>query len=184
MFVLLFVAGCGGEVESRYGEPVRPGSASAPGERVYTAYHSIEVVAVTMPSYAANEEIYVKSTSGAISPLGPLWTDLPERAVTLQLARDLRTVTGALAAPEPWPFVEPADARVDVRIEEFLAVPTGSFRMSGQFFVAPEVEGRNRSGQFSIDAPLTGDGGPAEIARARSRAVSKLAVEIARNGLR
>lgn len=172
------LAACGGP-EVRFGDP-----APVPSERVRAVYRSLEVMTVTMPSYALTEEIHAQDATGAVTPLGPLWTDEPDRAVTLQLARDLGAITGALVAPEPWPFRDPAAARIDVRVEDFLAVAGGGFRLSGQYFVAPDYGGRNRSGRFSIEVPIDGAVSAAAIARARGEAVSRLAIEIAQAGLR
>ena len=136
-----------------------------------------------LPTYAASEEIFVAEPGGAITPLGPLWADDPGRAMTLQLARDIGTITGAQAAPEPWPFRDYAAAKVDVRLEDMLATGTGQFRLSGQFFVAPDEGGRDRSGSFAIEVPLPEEPSAAAIATARSAAVTELAEQIARRGL-
>lgn len=155
-----------------------------PSARIASRYTSIEVVDVTLPVYAASEEIFVEDPSGAISALGPLWADDPSRAMTLQLSRDLAAITGATVAPEPWPFRGVAAARVDVRIEEMLATATGAFRISGQFFVAPDASGPDRSDVFSISIPLPEQASPGQIALARGAATSSLAEQIARLGLR
>lgn len=160
--------------------------ASAPIEptaRIASRYATLEVVEVTLPVYAASEEIFTQDATGAISALGPLWADEPARAMTLQLARDLAAITGATVAPQPWPFRGFAEARVDVRIEEMLATASGTFRISGQYFVAPETSGRDRSGLFSISVPLPAQPSPSRIADARGAAMLSLAEEIARRGL-
>lgn len=155
-----------------------------PSVRIETRYQTVEVVEVTLPVYAASEAIYTQDANGAISALGPLWADNPARAITMQLARDMAAITGAMVAPEPWPFRGRAEARAEVRIEEMLAMADGTFRISGQYFVAPENAGRDRSGQFSISVPLPAQPSPERIAAARGAATSSLAEDIAKRGLR
>lgn len=171
------LAACGGG-DIRYATPP-----STPTERLGSAYRTLEIVEVQLPTYAATEDIFVAAPDGAITPLGPLWADDPARAMTLQLSRDLSTITGAQAAPEPWPFRDFAAAKVDVRLEEMLATGANTFRLAGQFFVAPDTGGRDRSGSFAIEVPLAEGATAGGIAAARSAAVTQLAAEIARRGL-
>lgn len=155
-----------------------------PSVRITSRYETVEVVEVTLPVYAASEQIFTQDAQGAITALGPLWADNPARAITLQLARDLAAITGAMAVPEPWPFRGRAEARVDVRIEQMLATADGAFRISGQFFVAPENSKADRSGQFSISVPLPAKPSPSQIATARGAATAQLAEKIAMRGLK
>lgn len=174
----ILLAACGGK-DIRFSQPD-----IAPSTRVSTAYRSIEVATVSLPTYAESEEIMTRAPDGGISALGPLWADEPERAVTLQIARDLGTITGRLSAPEPWPFRDYADVKLDVRIESFVATVEGLFVMSGQYFVAPDAGGANRAKAFRIAVPIAGEGGPEAISAARAAAVTQLAVAIAKDGLR
>ncbi|SNR77078.1 PqiC family protein [Puniceibacterium sediminis] len=174
----LLVAACaGGDV--RFATP-----AVEPTVKVASRYRSLEVVEVTLPSYAGAEEIYFQQPDGSIEELGPLWADLPSRAITLGLARDLGAITGATVAPAPWPFRGFSDARIDVRIEEMVATASGQFRLSGQYFVAPEQDGGDRSGHFSIAVPLPEKATAAQIAAARGAATAQLAEQIAKAALR
>ncbi|WP_425098242.1 PqiC family protein [Tropicibacter sp. S64] len=181
----LLLAACSGD-DLRFDAP--PGavgsSASLPDARVRVSYGRIEVATVTLPVYAQEEEIVVRGEDGSIAPSGGLWADEPGRAVTLQLARDLDAITGRLVAPEPWPFRDLPDVKVDIRVEDFFAVSSGAFRISGQMFVAPEDYGTDRSKRFDIEVPVTGDMTPGSIAAARATAVSQLAEFVARQGLR
>lgn len=154
-------------------------------EKVTSRYGRIEVAMVTLPIYAQGEEIHTRDATGAILPLGPLWADEPGRAVTQQIAHDLDAITGRLVAPEPWPFRDFPDVKVDVRVQDFYATERGTFRISGQVFVAPEESGPDRAKPFEIETGILGEKpGPAQIAAARAAAVSELSVFIARNGLR
>ncbi|MBS0124981.1 PqiC family protein [Thetidibacter halocola] len=180
LFAALSLAACAG-TEARFDAPT---PTAAPSESVSVRFARIEVVAVTLPTYGQDEEIHIREASGAIVPLGPLWADEPARAVTLQLARDLDTITGRLVAPEPWPFRDPSDVRVDLRVTDFHATEAGTFRLAGQVFVAPEDGGRDRARGFEIETPIGAEGGPAAIAAARAQAVTQLALFVAKNGLR
>ena len=154
-------------------------------EKVTTRYGRIEVATVTLPIYAEGEEIHARDATGAILPTGSLWADEPGRAVTLQIARDLDAMTGRLVAPEPWPFRDFPDVKVDVRVQDFFATERGTFRLSGQVFVAPEENGPDRAKPFEIETRIPGEtAGPAQIAAARAAAVSQLSSFIAKNGLR
>ncbi|WGW03759.1 PqiC family protein [Tropicibacter oceani] len=179
-FSMLALGACSG-VEQRFDAPV---AAEIKAERVSSRYARIEVAAVTLPTYAQAEEIHVRDASGAITPTDALWADEPGRAVTLQIARELDAITGRLVAPEPWPFRDIPDVKVDVRVQDFYATETGAFRISGQVFVAPEEQGPDRAKRFEIEALITGEPGPAQIAAARAEAVAQLSVFIAKNGLR
>ena len=173
----LALAACGGT------EPRFDATPAAPVEKVSSRYARIEVATVTLPVYAQGEEIHVQDKDGAIVPLGPLWTDEPSRAVTLQIARDLDAITGRLVAAEPWPFRDYPDVKVDVRLQDFYATARGTFRIAGMVYVAPEEAGPDRAKRFGIEAVLPGEG-PAAIAAARSAAVAQLSGFIAKNGLR
>lgn len=154
-------------------------------ERVSVNYARIEVTSVTLPVYAESEAIYTRDASGAITPLGPLWTDDPDRALTLQIARELKGITGQLTAPEPWPFRNAPDVRVDVRLEVFHATSFGTFRIAGVVFVAPETYGPDRAGKFAFEVAVAKTENPAAaIAIARTAAVRELSYFIARWGLR
>lgn len=160
------------------------GATPSPTERVTSRYRAIEVALVTMPTYATTEEIIVEAADGTLTSLGTLWPDEPARAMTLQVARDLGLITGRLVAPDPWPFRDFPDATLDIRIEDFYATASGSFRLAGQFFVAPETDGRNIARSFVIEVPVAEEGGAGAIAAARGTAVARLALDIAQNGLR
>ncbi|MGR3491163.1 MAG: PqiC family protein [Shimia sp.] len=157
--------------------------APVPEQRIGINYASVEVALVTLPAYAGDELIVVEGEGGAIVPLGPLWADSPARAVTLDISRDLAALTGAIVAPEPWPFRDFPGAKVDIRISDFLATQDGTFRIAGQFFVAPEEAGTPRARTFEVEAPL-GTPDAQGLVIARNAAVRDLAEQIARTGLR
>lgn len=154
-------------------------------EHVGIHFASIEVRDITLPSYAALEQIHVEAADGRLSPVGGLiWADDPVRGSSLELVRALSQITGAMVAGEPWPFDAYPAARVEVRLEEFVASRRGAFRISGQYFVAAlDGSGRDSAHLFSIEVPLAEDAGAEQIAAARAQAVAQLAAQIAREGL-
>lgn len=177
---LALVSACSGGVE-RYAVPA-PVAETLP--RLSSRYASIEVRQVSLPTYAASDEIASRSADGAItSDKSLLWADEPARAMTLELARYLGTITRSQVAAEPWPFLDRADALVDIRVEEMVADADGTFRLSGQYYVAPDSGVGGRSGVFDLSRPIAGKGAGA-IAAARGAVVRALAEEITRKGLR
>ena len=181
-FLIVFLlAACGGGTVERFAVPA-PAEAALP--KLSSRYGSIEVRQVSLPTYAASEEIASRDAGGAITAdKNLLWADEPARAMTLELARTLGLMTHAQVAAEPWPFLDRASALVDVRVEEMVADADGSFRLSGQYYVAPDSGVGGRSGLFSLSQPVVGEGAAA-IAAARGLAVRALAEQIARKGLR
>jgi hypothetical protein len=168
------------------GEPLRIAvPPPAPEGRVGIAFASVEVLEVSLPTYADGEEIYVQGVGGALAETGALWADDPSRALTLELSRALGNLTQARVAPDPWPFDEAAEARLDIRVAQFAPDLTrGEFVLAGQYFVgAFDESGRDRSREFRATAPLPADPGPAAIAAARSAATAALARQIASDGL-
>ncbi|WP_210527861.1 PqiC family protein [Rubellimicrobium arenae] len=157
-----------------------------PPARVGSSFGTVELLDVSLPEYAAADDVYVQVPGNSLTQLRRVrWADDPARAETLDLARALGGVTGARVVPEPWPFEEPAEAQVDVRVAEMVADSSGAFLMRGQYYVASQDgSGRDRAREFRIRIPLPADPGPGAIAAARGQATLALAQDIAANGLR
>ncbi|MGB7244222.1 MAG: PqiC family protein [Sulfitobacter sp.] len=154
-------------------------------QKIAIAFRSVEVRDVSLPSYAAADEIHQQDATGKLtSSSSVLWADSPERAVALELSRNLARLTSARVASEPWPFEAFPDARLEVRFENMVAGADGIFRISGQYFVGVEGGRRERSGLFELDVPLGPAGGPQAIAAARGQIILNLAEFIAQDGLR
>lgn len=149
--------------------------------RVTPLIRSLEVRDVSLPRYAASDDILFLDDSGALDTVpGMLWADTPERAATLALVEDLGQITGARVAAEPWPFSQPPDALTVVRVSRMHGTADGIFRLQGQYAIAPVASGlADRSGQFDIQVPVQGDT-PLALARAQSLAFTQLAETIAR----
>ena len=154
-------------------------------ESVPIAFRSVEVRDVSLPTYAASDEIAQQSADGTVtSSSDVLWADEPERAVALELSRNLMRITGARIASEPWPFEAYPEARLELRFADMVAGTDGVFRVTGQFFVAVLDGRRERSGLFDLSVPFDASGGPNAIAQARGRIILDLSYFVAREGLR
>ncbi|WP_298844773.1 membrane integrity-associated transporter subunit PqiC [uncultured Roseobacter sp.] len=149
------------------------------------AFRSVEVREVSLPAYAASDEITTQAEDGRLASAGNvLWADTPGRAVALELSRHLAQITGARVASAPWPFETFADAMLDVRFERLVAGADGQFRATGQYFVGVTDGRRERSGFFDLTVPFDPAAGPGAIAAARGQIVADLAAFVARDGLR
>ncbi|WP_299025902.1 ABC-type transport auxiliary lipoprotein family protein [uncultured Sulfitobacter sp.] len=152
-------------------------------ETVRIGFSSVEVKDVSLPSYAAADEIAQQAPDGTLITSKVLWADAPERAVGLELSRNLARLTRKRIASEPWPFEEDAAATLDVRFADLVAGTDGTFRATGQYFVGV-YEGRERSGLFDLSVAYDPKGGPTAIADARGRIIVDLARFLARKALR
>jgi len=155
----------------------------AVSESLRIGFASVEVKDVSLPSYAAADEIAQQAPDGTLITSKVLWADSPERAVGLELSRNLAKLTNRRIAAEPWPFEEEPAATLDVRFSDLVAGTDGVFRASGQYFVGV-YQGRERSGLFDLTVAYDPNAGPAAIAQARGRIILDLAKFVAANGLR
>lgn len=142
---------------------------------------TVEVLEVSLPRYAQDQEIPVADADGVIRTDGnALWADAPTRAVSLGLAEALSKLTGAVTAVEPWPLDEPADATLDIRVKTLLASAGDGLRFSGQYFVVYEADRQPRTAWFDIRVPIAGLSA-GDVSRATGAAVTELAKTIAAN---
>ena len=176
----VLLAGCSGDA-ARFAVTTPPVT-----EKVRISFGAVEVRDVSLPSYAAADEIHLQTEDGTLtSSSGVLWADAPERAVALEISQNLARLSGRRVASEPWPFEAFPDARLEVRFAELVAVTTGTFRASGQYFVAVEEGvGRERSGLFDLSVPFDPEGGPSAIAAARGQLILDLSRFLAQKGLK
>lgn len=149
-------------------------------DRVRVRVSTIEVREVTLPAYAAASEIMVQQEDGALRPVSnAVWADDPVRAVTGALARDLGAVSTATAAAEPWPLDQPAQVRVNVRIDRMVAQNDNVFLLAGQYSIAaPDGAVRESINPFEIRQPMP-DPSAQMIAIATGAALQNLARQIA-----
>lgn len=176
LLMVLVLAGCGDNAV-RYAVPMPAVAGRAP-----VNVGTLEVRDTTLPLYASLEEIAIEREDGAIaSDTDVLWADDPQRAVTQGLASRLADITTARVAAEPWPLEALPDARLEVRLDTFLARANGRFAMGGQYFLA-RATGSDRSGRFLLEVPYAADD-IGSIAAAQGRAIDLLARQIAREAL-
>lgn len=153
-------------------------------ETIRIAFASVEVRDVSLPSYAAADEIHIRKSNGTLtSSSDQLWADAPERAIALELSESLSRLTNRRIASEPWPFEAYPDARLELRFSELLATDAGQFRATGQYFVGVAGGGRERSGLFDHSVTFDPQSGPSAIAAARGQLILKIAEYVAKNGL-
>lgn len=176
---LAMLAGCGGKADLFDVSP------PAVTEKVRIAFRSVELREVSLPSYAAADEIHMQASDGTmVSASDASWADSPERAVALELSQHLAQITGRPVASDPWPFEAFPDARLDVRFTRLLPSEDGQYMASGQYFVAVPDGRRERSGLFELSVAFDPSGGPDAIAAARGQLIVDLASYIAKNGLK
>lgn len=139
----------------------------------------IEVAEVSLPLYAQSQEIAVADAAGAIrTDPDKLWADDMQRAVSLALAESLMRHSGAVVAAEPWPLLDRAEARLDVRVKTLVAGVDGQLRFAGQYFLVFDDARRPRINWFDLSVPLPRISAAA-VSRATGLAIDGLAQEIA-----
>lgn len=143
---------------------------------------SVIVRTVSLPSYAAAEEVSIESPEGLITTDGDiLWADEPERATTLTITRHLNDILSATTGPDPWPFSGIPDVAVEVRVQEMLAGNDGTFTLRGQYFIGGDgIDYPNRVRNFTFTTPLVGESVNG-VARAQSQVILELAEDIAKS---
>lgn len=171
----LLLAGCAA-APSRFLIETAP--ATAP---IALRVSSIELRDVVLPAYAEDSQILQETADGGMRPIkGAEWADGTARGVTAELARSLDLRGSASVAAEPWPLTDPAQVRLEVRIDRMVARVDGSFLLSGQFAVAaPERQLRDSLERFAISVPLA-DNGPGAVAGAYAAALEQLSLQILR----
>lgn len=139
------------------------------------------VQTVSLPTYAAAEELALETEPGVITSTGDLlWADAPERAITLKIAGHLDDILSATVGPDPWPFPGLPDVSIDIRVRDMVARTDGAFHLTGTYFVGGDgIDYRNTSSAFDIAIPLASTA-PGAIAAAQSAAILQLSEDIAR----
>lgn len=175
----LVLAGCGGPAD------LYSVNAPAVSDQISIAFNSVEVRDVSLPAYAAADEIAIEAAGGVLLTDSDVrWADNPARAVSLELTRHLVQLSGKRIASEPWPFEDFPEAQVEVRFESLIARSNGTYNATGQFFVSSDIDENDDFGLFDLTVPYNVAGGPSAIAEARGQLVLDLAELIAREGLR
>lgn len=149
--------------------------------QIRSAVSSVMLRDVSLPTYAAAEEIAQEVAPGIIeSSADILWADDPARAVTLAMTRHLDGILSATVGPDPWPFVGLPDVAVEVQVSEMVARADGTFHFSGQYYLGGDgIDYPNSSRRFDYSIPLSGEGIDA-VALAQGQAILALSEDIAR----
>lgn len=173
--VLALVAGCAPPADRLALAPLQSELELRPLVR------SAIVRTVSLPTYAAAEEIAFETADGLIASTDTvLWADDPQRAVTLAIARNLTDILNTDVGPDPWPFVGLPDVAIDIRVERMLAQADGTFRLTGQFYVGGDgIDFPNSTQPFAITKQMPDQSLPS-IATAQAEALLTLSEEIAR----
>jgi uncharacterized lipoprotein YmbA len=129
--------------------------------RVNARADNVAIVDVTMPEYAINQEIPIQQPDGGLlTDTDRLWADLPDRALTGSLVRNLNVITDAQVAAEPWPLAGFPDAEVSIFVDDMIVQANGTIRFTGTYAIGLEA-GRD-TGQggtiepFALSAPVPG----------------------------
>ncbi|MFZ3584237.1 PqiC family protein [Loktanella sp. DJP18] len=144
---------------------------------------SVMIRTVTLPTYAATEEISIETAPGVITTDGDLLAaDDPVRGVTLALTQGVSEILDSTVGPDPWPFAGLPDVAVDVQVSEMLgSVVTDTFRLAGQYYVGGDgIDYPDRTYSFDFTVPMPTADIPGAVA-AQGVAVAQLAEEIARS---
>lgn len=142
---------------------------------------SVMLRTVTLPSYAAAEEIAFETAEGLIaSNEDVIWADDQQRAVTVAITRNMTDILNAMVGPEPWPFIALPDVVVDIQVERMLAGSDGIFLLTGQFYVGGDgIDFPNSTRPFAISKPMA-DGTLASIAAAQAEVLLTLSEDISK----
>ena len=174
------------------GSLVLAGCASQPDRLAFTPaasalqlqplVRSAMVRTVSLPAYAAADEIPLQDASGLIiADTGILWADEPQRAMTLAISTTLVQIIGADVGPEPWPFLGLPDVSIDIRVTRMIAASDGTYQLAGQYFIGGDgIDFRNTARSFDIRQPMA-DQSLASISAAQSATVLALTEQIARS---
>lgn len=148
LFVLPLLAACGAD-PARIA--VMPETSTM---RENTRSETVEIVEVSLPAYAQDQEIAVGTAAGALLLAEDAqWADEPDRALTASLVRNLTAISRAEIAASPWPLTGYAEAELTVRVDQMLVGPDGVLVMSGQYAIARE-EGPQAIKPFAITVPV------------------------------
>ena len=173
---LALMAACGSTV-TRLNMP-----AVAPTASVRSNVGSVMIRTVSLPTYAATEEMALETAPGVITSDGDiLAADDPSRSVTLALTQGIGAILDVNVGPDPWPFAGLPDVAVDVRVSDMLgSAVTGQFRLAGQYYVGGDgIDYPDQTRSFAFSVPMVTPDIPGAVT-AQGVAVAQLAEDIAR----
>lgn len=175
---LVLTAGCAATPLPTY--YLLPAPEVAEGTQPYSG-GTVAVREVEMPLYARLLEFASLAGDGSVDlSENDRWADEPSRATTRALSSALKRLTGAPVVTEPWPDSISPTIRVDVTVDRFIGDLTGgSLEFTGQYRILRLGSGGDgeQSG-FDYRIPI-GEAGYKPLAAAHSRAIARLAEDIA-----
>lgn len=180
ILALVTLAACGGN-ETRYPVEAAPAAGAVAPAPVRVRVSTIEVRDVVLPAYAEDSQMQTRGADGGLLALrGAQWAAPSAQAITAELARSLDLGSSASVAAEPWPLNDPADIRIEVRIDRLLPGADGRFEMGGQYAVS-SLSGVMREfiERFDVTTPMgAGDPTPAALAAAYGASLAQLRDQI------
>ncbi|MBM7067262.1 membrane integrity-associated transporter subunit PqiC [Actibacterium sp. 188UL27-1] len=176
LLLISVVAGCGGAPDQLLFQT--PSSEL----KVRPSVRTVEVMQVSLPTYAEAQEISVQNEGGTLEQVpGILWADEPARALTNGMVRLLSSITGARIAAEPWPLDGLPEAELTIRVEQLAVLQQGQLRLSGQYGLRYDNTGRRgKLRLFDITVPLVSTS-LTSISAGYTEAWTQLAEKIARD---
>lgn len=150
--------------------------------KVRPSVRTVEVMQVSLPTYAEAQEISVEGESGTLQQVPEiLWADEPARALTNSMVRLLSSISGAQVAAEPWPLAGLPEVEVTIRVEQLTVSNAAQLQLSGQYGLRYDQDGRRgRLRLFDVTIPLVSTS-LKSISDGYSEAWTELAEKIARD---
>ncbi len=137
---------------------------------------------IDLPLYARRAQIAVLGPGGEVTLNEEnRWAEEPPRAASRQVARSLAAQLSRPVVVEPWPQGVSPKVRVDIDVDYFIGAPGGDVRLGGQYrLVRAAAPSDAEIRTFEYVERLNTEGF-AELVKGHSRALTRLAEEIARD---
>ena len=137
---------------------------------------------IELPLYARRAQIAVLGDGGEVTlNEDNRWAEEPPRAASRQVARIIAAQLSRPVVVEPWPQGVSPKVRIDIDVDFLIGSLGGEVRLGGQYRLvraASPSEAQIRT--FEYVEPLGADGF-AELVKGHSRALTRLAEDIARD---
>ena len=137
---------------------------------------------IKLPLYARRAQIAVLGEGGEVTlNEDHRWAEEPPRASSRQVARIIAAQLSRPVVVEPWPPGVSPKVRVDIDVDYLIGSLGGEVRLGGQYrLVRTAAPSDAQIRTFEYVEPL-GAEGFAELVKGHSRALTRLAEEIARD---
>ena len=137
---------------------------------------------IDLPLYARRAQIAVLGAGGEVTLNEEnRWAEEPPRAASRQVARILAAQLSRPVVVEPWPQGVSPKVRVDIDVDYFIGALGGDVRLGGQYrLVRAAAPSDAQIKTFEYVERLNAEGF-SELVKGHSRALTRLAEEIARD---